>query len=362
LAFLVKSKKVVKMLTNYQEVYNGEIFVKSQCIELENSLMDFFRFNLSMLGYESISSSGKIWQRGNKKVVICLVDDITSCAATDAVPTAKLFDSDTTVITDNRIYSPTEYQLLTLPDSFFGIYYYQPKLIEYTPEKRFNLSINRIDPVRLSIFLELAKRSMENNIIFANDHVNFNCYYHDVSDNVFNKLYGTLYPEIQGYYYEQYNRLKDTMPYRNHELTVEESMMSAGINMIVETYSGKDSVALSEKIFRALATPAPWTIYAARNSVAVLKSLGFDVLDDIVNHRYNYHNYEIVSGAPGSRVVEYVWESIQNVLELQSNDQHKVKLRCKDAALHNQNILKQMRQQWPQDFATWWQTNLKHVA
>jgi hypothetical protein len=350
------------MLTNYQEIYHGEIFRKSQCIELENSLMDFFRRNLSMLGYESVTTSGKIWQRGNKKIVICLVDDITSCADREDVPTAKLFDSNTTVITDNRIYSPTEFRVLTLPESFFGIYYYLPENTNYSPEKRFNLSINRIDAVRLSIFLELAKRSTENNIIFANDHVNFNCYYHDNSDNVFNKLYGNLYPEIQGYYFEQYNILKDKMPYQNHDLTVEECMVSVGTNMIVETYSGKDSVALSEKTFRALVTPAPWTLYAARNSVAFLKSLGFDVLDDLINHSYNYHNYEIISGAPGSRVVEYVWQSITNAADLYNKDQDAVSSRLHQAATYNQHLLKTMRQQWPQDFANWWNLNIQHVA
>jgi hypothetical protein len=350
------------MITDYREVYQGEIFRKSQCIDLENSLMDFFRRNLSMLGYESIAPSGKIWQRNNKKVVICLVDDVTSCADREDIPTAKLFDCDTVVITDNQIYSPTEYQVLSLPKSFFGIYYYIPEIIEYCPEKRFNLSVNRIDPVRLSIFLELADRCEEDGVIFANDNVNFNCYYHDTSDDVFNKLYGTLYPEIQGRYYGQYKQLKEDMPYQNHELTVEQAMLSASINLIIETYSGKDSIALSEKTFRALVTPAPWTVYAARNSVSYLKSLGFDVLDDIVNHNYNYHNYEIVSGESGSRVVEYVWQSMLNAADLYQQDQTTIVTRCLIAARHNQQLLKSMRQQWPGDFASWWNNNLKHVA
>jgi hypothetical protein len=350
------------MITDYREVYQGEIFCKSQCIDLENSLMDFFRRNLSMLGYESIAPSGKIWQRNNKKVVICLVDDVTSCADSDEPPTAKLFDRDTIVVTDNQIYSPTEYQVLSLPKSFFGIYYYSPEITKYHPKKRFNLSINRIDTVRTSIFLELAKRSKENEVIFANDNVNFNCYYYNKDSHVFNTLYEALPPELQEYYYQEYQQLKEHTPYRNHELTVEQAMLSASMNLIIETYSGKDSIAFSEKTFRALVTPAPWTVYAARNSVAYLKSLGFDVLDDLVDHSYNYDIYEIISGVPGSRIVEYIWESIINANCIDEKDPTTLNERLLTAACHNQQLLKNMRQQWPVDFASWWSNNLKHVV
>ena len=44
------------MLTNYQEIYQGEIFRKSQCIELENSLMDFFQKSLLIIGFSCLIS------------------------------------------------------------------------------------------------------------------------------------------------------------------------------------------------------------------------------------------------------------------------------------------------------------------
>jgi hypothetical protein len=348
------------MLTDYREIYQGEIFVKSQCIELENSLMDFFRRNLSMLGYESISSSGKIWQRGNKKVIVCLVDDIVSCADMAHIPVSSYFDSNTLIITDNRIYSPTQYRVLQLPDSFFGIYYYKPELTEFNPVKRFNFSINRIDSVRLVLLLEMAKWANNNNNLFVNDYVKFNVFnHHQQTANIeFKKTFDDLYPDIQLQYQYEFDALVEQMPFTNYQSSLEQVHISSMLNLVVETYSGSDTVAVSEKIFRALVTPAPWSVYSGRHTVSFLKSLGFDVIDDMLDHSYNSKNYADIFGGPGSKTVDYIWCSTENYKKLQNIAVSDLKTRCKDAAMHNQSVLQRMRSQWPCDFAAWWSNNI----
>jgi hypothetical protein len=318
--------------------------------------MHFFQQNLSILGYSPIDLSKKIWKQNEKTVVICLVDDITSCIKNSDLPVSLLFDSNTTVITDNIIHCPTQYRVLQLPNSFYGIYYYQPELVEFNPVKRFNLSINRIDNVRLSIFLELAKRSEKNNIIFCDDYVNFNCVNHEqlTANAVFEKVYNQFYDDIKSQYNEYYNLVNHKMPYCNHNLSHEQSMTSSLINLIVETYSGQEISSVSEKMFRALITPAPWTLYGGRYTVGVLKSLGFDTLDDLVDHDYNYRNYDNIVGTPNSKVVQYIWKSISNYNQLATLDQCTVKDRCINSARSNQRLLLSMRQRWPKDFATWW--------
>jgi len=112
-------------------------------------------------------------------------------------------------------------------------------------------------------------------------------------------------------------------------------------------------VALSEKTFRALVTPRLWTLYSGKHSVAYLRSLGFDVMDDLIDHNsYDTlsHNQDKVTefiAASNPMVKRFDWQDIEN--------------RCNQAAEHNQNILSQFKQQWPDDFATWLQQFVQQV-
>jgi len=353
------------MLTDYQEVYQGEIFVKSQCIELENSLMDFFQRNLLMLNYQSVNNSKKIWRRDNKTVVVCLVDDISTCSDNESNVSA-LFDSDTIVITDNKINVDTDYRVLKLPDSFFGIYYYKPENIKWNPVNDINLSINRIDPIRQLILMELVSCNHVDNV-FKNLNINFNCFMHqqgtDQASLINNfKWVWSLNSDFFGAqqkYNQHYLCLLDHIPIKNHNLTVESSMLGSFVNMIVETYSRNDIVAISEKTFRSLVYPVPWTIFSGSHTADFLKFLGFDLLDDLVDHTYNNTVYESYSL---DRIVDYVSQSIKLSNDLKQMSKEHLISRCNNAAANNQDLLKRMRYQWPQDFAQWWHCNMQYVA
>ncbi len=344
----------------------GDIFQKSQCINLENSLMNFFQNNLIMLGYDSIEPSRKIWQRGNKTVVVCLVDDVISCASDYDKSISNLFDSNTVVITDNKINAPTEYKVLNLPDSFFGIYHYKPDNFKFDPIKLVNLSVNRVDPIRQLILLELIAQTKNHDDYFNDIHVNFNCFAHGTLstknqfiDN-FKNTWDILFSDVLIPYQSIVNNIAELMPIKNHNLTLEESSMSACVNMVIETYSGNDVVALSEKTFRALVTPSPWTVYSGRHTVGLLKSLGFDVLDDIVDHTYSHKTYNESIG-PASKSKDYVIQSLVNADRVKDN-RSVIGERCLHAAEKNQQLLFKMRQAWPADFATWWSNNVQYVA
>ena len=81
--------------------------------------------------------------------------------------------------------------------------------------------------------------------------------------------------------------------------------------------------------------------------MSYLKILGFDVLDDLVDHSYdsNIHN--------DHKVRKYIESSQKTQEYLQTIHPDKIKQRCKQAAEHNQKILQQMQQAWPSDFARW---------
>jgi hypothetical protein len=120
----------------------------------------------------------------------------------------------------------------------------------------------------------------------------------------------------------------------------------------METYSSDTVVALSEKIFRALVTPAPWLVYSGKYTVSYLEKLGFDVYCDLIDHRYD-RIIENKTAAYGDKMVEYIFVGSEKAHEFSERNFEYLKARCQNAAQHNQERLQQMRESWPGDFAAW---------
>jgi hypothetical protein len=95
----------------------------------------------------------------------------------------------------------------------------------------------------------------------------------------------------------------------------------------------------------------PWTVYSATGAIRYLQSLGFDTLDDLIDHDYN----NVVQESPWgfNKINCFVQASLQNVERLKHLDLTMLQARCLRAAQHNQTLLAQMRVQWPRDFADW---------
>lgn len=352
------------MIDRYHAIYDNEIFQKSQCIWHENTLLDFFRSNLISLGYQSIDASNKVWRRGDRTVVACLVDDFSTCSTNYSTALPYLFDRNTVVITDNRVNVPTQYQVCQLPASFFGIYAHQPANEKWTPDRRFCFSVNRLDAKRMLLFLELQLRSMDMPDPERLDYVNFNCWSWD-GDNTtdtglaanFERQYNQLEEQFQQVYNDTYARLLPNMPIRNHQLEHEDAHVRAYLNVVMETYSSDTTVALSEKTFRALCLPAPWMLYSGKHTVAYLNSLGFDVLFDVVEHRYD-NMIENKTAAYGDKMVDFLFEGVEAVERMQAQRPWQ---RAEQAARINQQRLNEMKQSWPADFAAWWPTVVEKI-
>lgn len=343
----------------YHQTYQDEIFVKSQCIWHENTLLDFFQHNLSMLGWNQDPENRKFWQRDDRRLVICLVDDIVSCDQTGrSVP--YQFDSNTLVITDNWISVPVCYQVHRLPESFFGIYSHEPQLAQWQPNRRFCFSQRRLDSKRLILFLEMMYRAEMIPDSECLDYVNFNCWaWGGSNDNQqglqenFQAAYQVLPDSVKELYQETSQRLLPQMPFRNHDLTHEQMYVNAWMNMVVETYSSDTTVALSEKLFRAMCLPVPWMVYGGKHCIAWLRSMGFDVLDDVLEHRYDTM-IEQETVAYGDKPCDWIYEGAEAVDRIKQMPFSDIDARCQQAALHNRAKLSSLRQKWPSDFAQWW--------
>lgn len=342
----------------FYQIGQGEIFVKSGGMQHERMITDFFLSVLINLGFETHDPAQRVWKKQNRVAIVCLADDFFVCGANVGRSPHKWFNKDTVIITDNHITVPTEYQVCEFPVTYFGVYSYQPCNQNYQPQRRLHWSINRLDCQRLLIFLELVRQCKDVNSLLSNDYINYNAWdaqginidQQNVQNN-FKKYFNQLNPSLVNCYMEYLESVGNLLPIRNHQESIEEINTKVWLCPVVETYSGNTTMAFSEKIFRALQTPVPWTLFGTTGAVAYLSSLGFDTLSDLVDHDYNAVSQDPPNGV--EKITAFVTASIKTTEVLQGMDFGLVQKRCMQAAAHNQQLLATWRLKWPKDFADW---------
>lgn len=332
----------------------------SGCLAHETATQNYLFDWLDGHGWIQQTPNFKVWHRAEKKVVVCLVDDIRSCSQDKHTDLPYLFDKNTVVITDGWIGCPTQYQVWRLPPSFFGIYCRDDAAPVWQPDLAYTFSSNRLDTRRLKLMLELAKR-----IHLHKGYVNFNCQFqfhgdsfkgNDQALEYFEQHWDYLSDEDKNAWRASYELIKGQVPVKNYSVNHEEIFWRSFLNIECETYSGDNSAAYSEKIFRLLTTPVPWTCYAGRYGIAYLESLGFDCMSDLVNHNH----YDCLKEVE-NKVGIFIWKSLQVSKELRTSDFAQVSLRCQQAANHNRNLLQLYKTGWTQEFAQWQQTFLHYL-
>lgn len=328
------------------QIYLGEIWKKTQCLAQEEQTNQLIFKYLNQIGF-SKTDQNRIWKRKNQTVIVCLVDDIITCGTDYTIDIPYFYDKNTTVITDNYLTCPTVYRVLKLPTSFFGIYSYTPEDQHWDPQKDFSFSVNRIDYRRFYLMLDLAKRTQ-----LESGFINFNCQdrnnFNLTPVEAFAQFWNHLGPHDQTHLKSAYQKISPLMPLKNYDLDFDSISTKSWINIIIETYGSDNVVSLSEKIFRALVTPAPWTVYSGRYTVAYLESLGFDCMTDIVDHNY-YDRLKEIEG----KLSTFNWKSLEIVSNLKNIGIKKVKQRCIDAAKNNQQLLKTYSESFPAELNTW---------
>ena len=166
--------------------------------------------------------------------------------------------------------------------------------------------------------------------------------------NNFVEHWNNLSDEDQQIYRASFELLQDKMPLKNYDISHDEIHLRSRCNIIVESYSSDTSVAFSEKIFRALTLPVPWTVYGGYYSVAYLESLGFDCMSDLIGHNHYDRLKEIED-----KVHIFVWKTLEGVREITNTDQSIIAERCSRAAAHNQTLLEKFKSTWDRDFKDW---------
>lgn len=333
-------------------IHSSEIWTKTSCLDKETEVNLNIRSKLENLGYTLCPTDYDRYTNHKQTVINCIVDDWRSRSNEYHDDTPYLFNRNTIILTDNRVNCPTQYKIHQLPESFFGIYSYIPENNFWNPTRDFCFSVNRIDDARFKLLLELGWR-----VHLDRGWVNFNCEMRYPSGtgtvitnsrDLFDHLWEDLDPQAKSIYEKSFELLAPQMPLKNYEMSHEIAHISSFLNIVVETYHGDNNIALSEKTFRALVTPVPWTIYSSRYTVAYLESMGFDCLSDIIGHNH-YDRLKNVE----NKINIFIWKSLDIVKWLKQQNFESLKIRCKQAADHNQELLKQMSKQWPDDFNQW---------
>jgi len=335
------------MSLNQIEIYKGEIWTQSGCLDFENTFVKMVEQMLIVAGYRR-SNNHMIWQKHQQRVYIAVVDDVVRFASQDQ-SAFDLFGHRDILVTDNWISQPIQAQICALPKSWTGIYSYIPASIDHAiPTRNFGFCVNRLDHERLAVFCELARISRLEQDVYGN----VNCESHDqnLSDHqkqeAAHEIFQSMQTPIQHSIDATYWKIKRQLPFRNHNLSVEQVHGASRINIVMETYCQDHTVALSEKIFRALVTPRPWVVYAGRYAVARLRQLGFDVLDDLVDH----NNYDDLTSRDQLKYQAIVSTALDTV-----NTHSDAVGRCQQAAEHNQQLLAHYRSQLAVDMGTWFQ-------
>lgn len=106
----------------FNVIHSGEIWNQSQCLAQESNINNTIYHTLQDIGFAK-TDNPRIWKRRKQTAIVCLVDDVRSCSTDYHIDLPYLFDTDTTVITDNYITCPTQYRVIKLPTSFLGIYH-----------------------------------------------------------------------------------------------------------------------------------------------------------------------------------------------------------------------------------------------
>lgn len=328
-----------------QPFYHNRVFQHSGCLKREHALIAVIENMLQDRGYQPAGEH--VWRRAHQRVILAIVDDIEHVNHDHSEDFLADLSPRDTVITDAWPSRPLNCRLIRFPDSWFGIYAHRPG-VQYPVTHPFVMPVNRIDYNRTFLALRLHfDRTLDLGL------VNFNCVDRGQgphqTESQRRQRWEKFSSDVVSWYGDKYQRCREEltplMPLRNHSLEHDEACQRGALQVVIETYCSDHTVCVSEKIFQALCLPRPWIVLAGTWTVARLRQLGFDVLDDVIDHSYDrerMNDDKIVhlSGLTRAWAEQFSLENWQHL-----------EPRCRRAADHNQRRLLELRREWTQDQA-----------
>lgn len=219
------------------------------------------------------------------------------------------------IVSDNIPLRETLGEFVPLYPEYWHIYNYQPKYLSQAPSHGISCFMNRVSEDRSQMF-----QLIKNKDLLITGWVSFNCL-----------RPGNSAPTAKDM--AEYGE-----PFNNLTRSLEQCIVDSRIQIVLETYISDTHIAFSEKIFRALQLPRPWVLYCSPRAVEHLRSFGFDVLDDLVDHSYDavvtHHDRLQMLFDQALKFVDRTYTG----QDLAHFDQ---------AARHNRQLLTKLGQAWP---------------
>jgi hypothetical protein len=209
------------------------------------------------------------------------------------------------VITDNHPLRPTTGKRISVLPEFWGQWHFEPEYEDRDSSISYNCFMNRERGDRDRVFALLKQR------------------------NILDK-------GLVSYLALDY----DTV---NSHGTLEQCIIDTNVSLILETYTRDEAIVFSEKIFRAIQLPRPWLLYCSPFSIELLRSHGFDVLDDMVDNTYDTEKNHWMR-------LDIILDQLETFIDRQYTP--KDYQRFKQAAKHNQQLLASLLQGWPEKLKT----------
>lgn len=241
------------------------------------------------------------------------------------------------LVTNNWI-DPTalgQHQYQSLSPWFYGIYAGDPGQSDIVPTRAFNCLIKRMDTIRQSWLYQFVRREMlhQGHVSFMMDvsrhYMNREANPTETAHEIFEKQY-QAHCQI---FTAEHDKIKTQVPYRSFDSqwSLDHVVMQSKFSIILETYFiDPRMITLSEKTLRCLKLPRPWIVFSTKGTVQYLRELGFDVLDDVIDHSYDTVEFGI------DRQVRLL-DQAQSLLNFDLNPT--VLKRCQVAARHNLALL-----------------------
>lgn len=231
-----------------------------------------------------------------------------------------------------------------IPPSFYGIYAGRPQVKDQPIERDFNCFINRMDTNRQSWFYLLLRQEL-----LTRGYVSFNMNVsrHPSQSDGFRATALDIFEQQfekhhKGVFDLEHVRARSLVPYRNFNCDIETAILRSKVSLILETtFWTPHCTCVTEKIMRCLRLPRPWVVFGNVGTVGYLRSLGFDVLDDMIDHSYDIEHDWIIRQ---QKVLDQLVKAFNTL------DSYGARSRWQQAANHNLGILDAWRDAHMTDF------------
>lgn len=231
-------------------------------------------------------------------------------------------------------------RIISLSPIIFGNYFCNFQYQNQKPKKLFNCFIRRGCSTRQSWFFWLIRKNLvdQGNLTFWFQNRDFSI--NNLSEQ---QYFEYCYKNNESVFAEEYNFFHKnyTLPFKNFTSDIETAIIDSQKTLTIETYFSSENLSIfSEKTWRTIQLPRPFLLFSTPNNVKLLREWGFEVYDDYIDHSYDQEHDWIKRQSLILEQLDKPIEYTDSVLE-----------DFEQRAVHNRNLLKNYKQQWPDYFS-----------